>query len=160
VNQWLFLTRPAPPQISRVPLRILLQESLASAAPAAEHAGVILSISDTPEEAAVPGDSRRLRQVLGNLLTNAIHASPEGGSVTIEVRPAAGPRWEIICRDSGRGFSPEALTKGMELFFSEKEGGLGIGLSVSAEIAAAHGGALTLSNAASGGVVTLQLPVA
>jgi signal transduction histidine kinase len=160
VNQWLFLTRPAPPQISRVPLHTLLQESLAAAAPAAEHAGLTLTISDIPEGAAVPGDSRRLRQVLGNLLTNAIHASPEGGTVALEVRAAPGPRWEIVCRDSGQGFSPEALTKGTELFFSEKEGGLGIGLSVSSEIAAAHGGTLLLTNAPSGGVVTLQLPVA
>jgi C4-dicarboxylate-specific signal transduction histidine kinase len=76
------------------------------------------------------------------------------------VHSAAGPRWEIVCRDSGQGFSPEALTRGTELFFSEKEGGLGIGLSVSAEIAAAHGGSLHLSNAPTGGVVTLQLPVA
>jgi signal transduction histidine kinase len=160
VNQWLFLTRPAPPQISRVPLRPLLEESLAAAAPAAEHAGVSLTILGVPDEAAVPGDSRRLRQVLGNLLTNAIHASTEGGTVTFEVRSTPGPKWEILCRDSGNGFSTEALTKGTELFFSEKEGGLGIGLSVSTEIAAAHGGSLLLSNAPSGGVVTLLLPVA
>jgi signal transduction histidine kinase len=51
VNQWLFLTRPAPPQISSVPLRNLLEESLAAAAPAAEHAGISLTILECPEDA-------------------------------------------------------------------------------------------------------------
>lgn len=160
VNQWLFLTRPAPPQLSRVPLRGLVQESLAAAAPAAEHAGVKLLAMDIPEHAAVSGDSRRLRQVMGNLLTNAVHASPEGGQVLVDVCHSSTGRWEITCQDSGRGFSPEALTRGTELFFSEKEGGLGIGLSVCAEIAAAHGGTLSLTNTASGGLVILELPVA
>ncbi len=159
VNQWLFLTRPAPPQRTRVSLPTLLQEALAAAAPAAEHAGLTLATPGIPPEAAVSGDSRRLRQVLGNLLTNAIHASPEDTAVTLTVRGAEGC-WEILCLDSGPGFSPQALARGTELFFSEKEGGLGIGLSVSAEIAAAHGGSLSLTNTPEGGQVILRLPAA
>lgn len=108
----------------------------------------------------VPGDFRRLRQVIGNLVTNAIHASPEGGTITLTVRESDRPGfWDICCHDAGPGFSAQTLARGTELFYSEKEGGLGIGLSVSSEIAAAHAGSLTLQNSPGGGAaVTLTLP--
>ena len=93
-------------------------------------------------------------------MLNAIHASPESGRVSLEVRAADCHRfWQVTCHDEGPGFSPQALARGTELFYSEKEGGLGIGLSVSSEIVAAHGGSFILTNAAGGGAeVTLTLP--
>ena len=64
-------------------------------------------------------------------------------------------------RDTGPGFSTAALERHHELFFSEKEGGMGIGLTVSSEILRAHGGELRVSNGeSSGAVVTLLLPIA
>lgn len=158
VNQWLFLTRPVPPRRSMLPLGPLVEESLAAARPSAEHGGVALVATGIPAVAAVCGDRRRLRQVLGNLISNALHATPEGGSVTLSVRHGAPGTWEIVCQDTGAGFSPAALERGTSLFFSEKEGGLGIGLSVSAEIAAAHGGSLSLTNTAAGAAAILTLP--
>jgi signal transduction histidine kinase len=161
VNQWLFLSRPDPPQRSRVSLSQLFAESIAAARPAADHASVQLRTRGCPDNAAVTGDFRRLRQVMSNLLANAIHASAEGGSVTLEARAAeGGGHWEIRCRDEGGGFSVQTLARGTELFYSEKEGGLGIGLSVSAEIATAHGGRLTLANEGTGALVTVRLPAA
>lgn len=158
VNQWLFLTRPAPPQQQPVDLADLVLESLRAAAPAAEHGAIQLKAADLPAEALTSGDRRRLRQVLGNLITNAIQATPEGGSITVSIHRGSANTWEISCQDSGPGFSPAALEEGTRLFFTEKEGGLGIGLSVSAEIAAAHGGRLTLSNTDTGARAVLTLP--
>jgi signal transduction histidine kinase len=61
--------------------------------------------------------------------------------------------------DAGRGFSPEALQRGSELFYSEKEGGMGIGLSVTSEVLKAMGGALSVENGLAGGaIVTFELP--
>ena len=54
---------------------------------------------------------------------------------------------ELVFHDTGPGFSAEALAHHADLFFSEKEGGMGIGLSVTAEILKAHGGALLVANA-------------
>ncbi len=61
--------------------------------------------------------------------------------------------------DTGPGFTAAALARATELFFSEKEGGMGIGLSVTTEILRAHGGELRVENVADGGaLVTFLLP--
>ena len=60
--------------------------------------------------------------------------------------------------DTGPGFSEAALARHAELFFSEKEGGMGIGLSVTSEILRAHGGELRVTNTAAGACVTLTVP--
>lgn len=57
--------------------------------------------------------------------------------------------------DSGPGFSESALARGTELFFTEKEGGMGVGLNIAASIVAAHGGRLELQNDPKGGAVIL-----
>jgi signal transduction histidine kinase len=61
--------------------------------------------------------------------------------------------------DSGLGFSAAALARGMELFFTDKEGGMGVGLNIVASIVAAHGGRLELQNDPKGGaVIRVSLP--
>jgi signal transduction histidine kinase len=66
---------------------------------------------------------------------------------------------EVTFTDTGRGFSTEALSRCSEFFFSEKEGGMGIGLSVASEIVKAHGGELRVANRVEGGArVTVSLP--
>jgi C4-dicarboxylate-specific signal transduction histidine kinase len=89
--------------------------------------------------------------------------SARGGELKIECRVTSdkGRKNIISFTDTGAGFSSAAIAKGTELFFSEKEGGMGIGLSVTSEILRAHGGELRLANAASGGAeVSLHLPAA
>jgi hypothetical protein len=64
----------------------------------------------------------------------------------------SGDRVEVGFTDTGRGFSPQALARhAPSFFFSEKEGGMGIGLSVASEIVKAHGGELRAENIAAGG---------
>jgi signal transduction histidine kinase len=103
-------------------------------------------------------DATRLSQALTNVLQNAIHASAEGGGVSLDVQAGDGVA-TIAISDSGPGFSPLALEKFAEPFFSEKEGGMGLGLTVASELCAAHGGSLQVENRAEqGAVVTLKLP--
>jgi signal transduction histidine kinase len=161
VNQWMFLTRPEPPRTSWVNLHHELQRAMESMSPLAAHAGVVVN-ADVPSELPVIADTRRLRQVLGNLIQNAIQAMPNGGTIRIrgEVR---GVRVQLSIADTGGGFSAEALRRFPELFFSEKEGGMGIGLSVAHEIVRAHNGSLTIANRpgdTGGAVVTIELPLA
>jgi C4-dicarboxylate-specific signal transduction histidine kinase len=63
-------------------------------------------------------------------------------------------------RDRGPGFSPLALAHWADPFFSTKEGGMGIGLTVAREVTSAHGGSLSVSNPPDGGaLVALSLPI-
>jgi signal transduction histidine kinase len=156
VQQWMFLARPQPPQTAPADLGEIVAGVVRSLAPQAAHAGVSV-VADVPAGLRAKVDSRRLAQAIGNITLNAIQAMPGGGSVTIRGEHAAGVR--LVFRDTGGGFSQRALTHHADLFYSEKEGGMGIGLSVTAEILKAHRGALVVANAPDGGaVVTLQLP--
>lgn len=91
----------------------------------------------------VRADAAQVEQVLINLLHNAVEASQENGTVTIGWRQA-GECLEIVVRDQGQGImNPTNL---FVPFFTTKPGGSGIGLTLSRQIAEAHGGSLTLAN--------------
>jgi signal transduction histidine kinase len=156
VQQWMFLARPQSPQMAPADLGEIVAGVVRSLTPQAEHAGVRI-VNEVPAGLRARVDASRLAQAIGNVTLNAIQAMPGGGSVTIRGESDAAVR--LIFHDTGRGFSAPALAHHADLFFSEKEGGMGIGLSVSAEILKAHLGTLLVANAAEGGaVVTLQLP--
>ncbi|HUD45294.1 MAG TPA: ATP-binding protein [Candidatus Baltobacteraceae bacterium] len=147
VNQWMFLARPEPPRKSTVLMADLLNQSVRLAAPAAEHAGVKI-VLDADRDQRLDADPRRLSQVFHNIIFNAIQAMPDGGNLTITARNGA-----ISFADTGPGFSPTALTRWAEMLYSEKEGGMGIGLNVAQRIVRAHGGRLSVANQPAGGAV-------
>jgi signal transduction histidine kinase len=157
VSQWMFLARPNPPETAVMDLGELVSSAVKIHAPAAAHANVTIT-NETADGLFVKADRRRLMQALVNVLTNATHATAaRGGTVRISSVRNDGAI-ELTIRDNGPGFSTNALERATELFFSEKEGGMGIGLNVAAEILRAHGGDLRLANDPSGGAaVTLIL---
>ena len=159
VNQWMFLSKPQPPAVSEVDVPALLAEVVKIHQAQLDHAEVSVSLQ-AERPLHVQGDAKRLTQVFSNLLINAIQAMPRGGQLTIASAPTASGV-EVTFTDTGKGFSEEALSRFCEFFFSEKEGGMGIGLSVASEIVKAHGGALHVANRAGGGAcVIVTLPSA
>jgi signal transduction histidine kinase len=157
VNQWLFLARPAPPQTAPLDLRGLVAETLDTLEAQARHAGVRLKL-EALRAAPVRVDRSRLRQALRNVLLNAIQAMPGGGAVEVDLEVCDGRVRMVVC-DHGPGFSAAALDQATGLFYSEKEGGMGVGLSVASEIFSAHGGGLVVKNHPQGGaVVEMVLP--
>ncbi len=158
VSQWMSYAKPAPPALTEVNAGDLVQQAVQIMEPQARHAGVSLQIT-TGETCFLQADRQRLLQVLTNLLLNAIQAMPHGGVVKAIIEPQAS---HIVIRieDEGTGFSDTAMAKLGEPFYSEKEGGMGLGLAVAQDICEAHGGSLRVSNrsSASGAIVTLTLP--
>ncbi len=116
----------------------------------------------------VDADPSRIGQVLGNLLSNALRHTPEGGRVEVEVRAEAERGVAILeVRDTGEGIPPEALPYIFERFFradrgrSRQAGGSGLGLAIARKLVEAHGGTLTASNRPEGGAVfRMALPLA
>lgn len=157
VNQWLYLTRPVPPKMQELDVSEVLMETVAALKAQADHANVQIRHPALPRM-PMQGDRARLQQVFRNILLNGIQAMPRGGE--LEITPHCQEQQvEISFRDQGAGFTEKALAHGAELFFSEKEGGMGVGLNVVQEIIAAHGGAVHLRNHPDGGaVVTVRLP--
>lgn len=157
LNQWMFLTRPEPPALRRSDLGGLLAEVVRQHAARARHARVELRL-DVDGDLELACDKRRLGHVFGNLIVNAIQAMPSGGEVVVRAR-AAVDAVEVVVADCGQGFSEAALRHFAEFFFSEREGGMGIGLGVAHEIVRAHGGRLAAHNVAGGGAeVRVTLP--
>jgi signal transduction histidine kinase len=104
------------------------------------------------------GDGARLRQVLYNLMKNAVEAAGPNGEVAVALAPSA-YGVEVAVRDSGPGVPAAARARLFEPFFTTKPAGTGLGLAVSRGIALAHGGDIDVGAAESGGAVfTLRLP--
>jgi len=148
VNQWLRYAKPEPVKMLPVDLPELVHEARQSLGPQAQHAGVGIREEIDPSWPTHPvnGDRERLRQVLCNLLLNAIQSMPTGGAVTVRISPGA-----LEVEDQGGGFSEKALVRFGEPFLSEREGGMGLGLAVSKEIIESHGGKISAKNLPGGG---------
>ncbi len=110
-------------------------------------------------------DPGQLGQVVQNLVLNACQASDRGATVTVRVTRTAAeagsePRLRIEVIDQGSGIAPAHLARIFEPFFTAREGGTGLGLSVSHSIVARHGGALTVdSKPGRGTTFVVDLPV-
>ena len=106
-------------------------------------------------------DGASLERMLGNLVKNAVDASPPGARVRVDAQAAAG-MLRIRVRDSGPGMDDATLARAGEPFFTTKEpgAGMGLGLFVTRLLAERAGGALTLDSAPGRGTVaTLELPL-
>ena len=122
-----------------------------------------LTLETRLQPAPAQGDPERLRQVIVNLLSNALRHTPSGGR--IDVRTATeGDEAVLEVHDTGPGIAPEDLPHVFERFYrgagAEAGSGSGIGLAVAAELVAAHGGSILAENRDEGGAVfTVRLPV-
>lgn len=113
------------------------------------------------EAVDVAGDAVRLKQVVSNLLTNALRFTPRGGSVEVAVaRREDGAVLTIT--DTGAGIPDAELPHVFDRFFrgaSSPPGGSGVGLAVVRELVIAHGGRVSAANASGGGAVfTVEIP--
>lgn len=105
-------------------------------------------------------DPVRIRQVLENLVSNALRYTPPSGSIVVGVRPE-GASVAFRVTDSGAGIRPEDLPHLFDRFTkSADSGGSGLGLAIAKTLVEAHGGEIGASNAAAGGaVMTFRLPL-
>ncbi|HEV7672488.1 MAG TPA: ATP-binding protein [Thermoanaerobaculia bacterium] len=132
--------------------------------PEFEDAGIELKVEIDPEAPKVLADPARARLVLSNLLSNALHHTPAGGSVTVRAeRHKQYVRFSVA--DTGRGISPEYIDRIFDRFFqapgTEDLGGAGLGLSIAKEIVHAHGGEIHVqSKVGAGTTFWFSLPVA
>ncbi len=158
VNQWLHLANPLPPKLVKLDLTECIRGVSKNIEAQARHAGVEIKL-DLPTPIWIMGDSQRLAQAVRNLMINAIQAMPRGGKLYVNAQ-SLGHSFELRFSDSGTGFSEQALSHGTELFFTEKEGGMGVGLNIVSTIISAHGGSMNLQNDPKGGaVIIVSLPL-
>jgi len=156
--------------IHRTPVQLepLVREVYETAVILGEDAGLTLSLSPL-ENAVVMGDRTRLRQLLLNLVTNAIKYTPRGGRVDVSVARRDDNEVVIAVRDTGIGIAATDLPHVFDRFWradrvrsrASERGGFGLGLSISQWIVQAHGGTITVqSRLGRGTVFSVALPIA
>jgi len=124
------------------------------------HNNVRLVFTPNPDLPQASLIRDQIKQVILNLCINAIESMPQGGKLTIyTIYLSEMEEIHIKVRDTGPGITPDVQNKIFEPFFTTKEGGTGLGLAVSYEIAQNHGGNITAkNNQGPGSTFTLSLP--
>jgi PAS domain S-box-containing protein len=150
---------PAPMSAAR-----LVRDVVQTQQPAAAAKSLTLTV-DLPSDLAVRADPLRLRQVLDNLVANAVKYTPDGGRVTVAGRPGPDGAVVITVADTGIGIPAGEYPHLFDRFFraanARDQGipGTGLGLAISRAIVEAHGGTLDAAPAGGGGTVfTVRLP--
>jgi signal transduction histidine kinase len=143
-----------------ISLRNLCSEAASLARPIGRGKHVQLSSKNEAGNATIRGDPLLLREVITNLLLNAIDAAPEGGSVTLSsgVRPNGWPFLSVA--DNGPGFPEASRDRLFEPHFTTKPNGTGMGLFTSYGIVREHQGQLLYEGGKRGAVFTVLIPPA
>ena len=149
--------------IEKVQIARMLRDAAELIEPVALEKGLQFHVSEPAADAIVETDSTKLRQILLNLLSNAVKFT-ESGRVELEARTTAG-HVEFMVHDTGVGIAPEHQERVFDSFWqvdqsaTRKEGGTGIGLSVSRKLARLLGGDITVTSTIQQGTTfTLRLP--
>ena len=140
VQGFLKFTRPEDLRLQPVKVHALMDEILPIIETEASKHNVKVTVDMPPSVPAVNGDSAMLRQAFLNLAINACQAMPNGGSLRLKAGPASRARVEVLVQDTGVGIAPEHLSKIFNLYFTTKERGTGIGLSMVYRIIQMHDG--------------------
>jgi len=143
----------------------LLQQTFAAFEHQAMQTGVSLELKADGELPAITMDETRMGQVLGNLISNALRYTPEGGRIVLGAA-FDGDRVTLTVRDTGQGISPTDLPFVFNRLYradksrTEEEGESGLGLAIAKALVEAHGGAIEAqSRVGSGTTILIHLPV-
>jgi len=163
------LDRERPLVLAPVELPVLAMDAVQAARATAPDRKIELDVQDTPEKLIAYGDDARLRQVIGNLMTNALVHTPPEASVTLRLYGAPDNRAVVEIADTGPGLSAAQKERVFERFYRADEArtrhtdreatGTGLGLAIVAAIVAAHSGSVEiLSEPGEGATFRVSLP--
>jgi two-component system, OmpR family, phosphate regulon sensor histidine kinase PhoR len=157
-----------PLRLRAIPVHPVIDDVVQILGERAVQGGLTLTTAVAPDTSDAHADGDRLRQVLIDLVDNAIKYTPEGGRVTIDARPATldgHPAVDLAVADTGIGIPSQDVPRLTERFFrvdrarSRELGGTGLGLAIVKHIVQAHGGRLTIESVlGQGTTVRVTLP--
>lgn len=158
VKQMLDFGRPLEIQLTKISLNELVMKTVEVAEPVARKSGVELKTDLEPSLPLLLLDGPRIEQVILNLVTNAVQASPAGERVLVRTHLESG---EVLLKvaDRGCGIAEEHRDNVFHPFFSTKKAGTGLGLGIVKKIVEAHGGDVSFqSNPEKGVTFSVRLP--
>jgi signal transduction histidine kinase len=161
IQGFLKFVRPEEMTFGPVAIAPLLGSVLDAVHLEAQHAGVSITRACTDGTLLVEGDAAQLRDAFLNLAQNAIQAMPKGGRLTMMCEAVPNRRVSVRVEDTGVGIAPENLTRIFELYYTTKERGTGLGLSMVYRTVQVHNGEIDVeSTAGVGTTFIVVLPAA
>jgi signal transduction histidine kinase len=146
VQGFLKFSRPEDLRLQPVRALSLIEEILPVIEPEAQRNAVTIHVECPPSVPAINGDAGMLRQAFMNLAINACQAMPNGGTLRLVATGASRGRVEVRIEDTGVGIEPENLQKIFDLYFTTKDHGTGIGLSMVYRIVQLHDGEIEVQS--------------
>ena len=146
VEQFLRFARPAPPLLKKTEIVSLFEEILQLLRPQLERQKISVQ-KDLRTLPPMTIDQEQMKQVILNLLMNAMQAMPKGGRLKLGGQVSEDDQWvQLFVQDSGIGIPPEDINKLFDPFFSAREGGIGLGLSIAHRIIDQHHGRIEVES--------------
>ncbi len=145
VTQFLQAIRPSSPKLGLANLNDVVRETIELLRPEIENRGVTIEEKLARRLPAVPIDAAQIKQVLVNLIKNAIQAMTKGGTLKLQTDTGADGVWAIVA-DTGGGIPEEQLSRIFEPFYTTKKKGTGLGLMIVQRIVREHGGRIELDS--------------
>ncbi len=160
VDQFLRFAKPSPPFLEKTEISSIFNETLQLLRPQIERQRISLQ-KNFLSLPFITIDKEQIKQVILNLLMNAIQAMPKGGQLQLKAQSSEDHQWmKIFIQDSGIGILPEDIKKLFDPFFSTREGGIGLGLSIAHRIIDQHHGKIEVtSHPEKGTLFTIWLPM-
>lgn len=160
IEQLQQLSKPSKSYFSSVSLNTLAEETLVLVKTTLAKPEIEFELQLDLSLEKIYIDTNQIRQVLLNLLINAIQAIPEEGTITVKTYLANNESMQVIeIKDTGEGFSEDAGSHIFTPFFTTKDSGTGLGLSIAHKIVTSHNGTIQIYNHKDGGVIArISLP--
>ncbi|MEH7346145.1 PAS domain S-box protein [Bacillus sp. JJ1532] len=159
-GELLLLAKPQQVQFTRADIHLILFEVISLLQSDANLYNVQIDFISDIQEYTIDCEPNQLKQLFINIIKNAIEASPSKGKVDVYLKPEENGEVPIFVKDKGCGISEKRLEKIGEPFYSSKEKGTGLGLTVSYKIVQSHNGSIVFNSKINEGTeVLIKLPV-
>lgn len=152
VSTLLDCARARPPELKPVDLAELAAQSIAMLKPQAAKKNIALALHHDGSDTMALCDTEQMTQVLLNLLLNALQILPEGGYIEVGVRREQ-DNLVLEVADDGPGIAPDLAERIFDPFFTQRSGGIGLGLTVVRQIVEAHRGDIVAGKSPLGGAL-------
>lgn len=160
VGELLLLAKPQHLKYTKADIQKLLFDVISLLSTEASLYNVQIEFFSPNKEILIECEPNQLKQLFINVIKNAIEAAKSAGSIWITLDPLENDRISITVKDNGCGISKERLTRIGEPFYSSKEKGTGLGLTVSFKIVESHNGTIQFDSEINQGTsVQIELPV-
>lgn len=159
ITQFLQAIRPSTPQLKLASLNEAVTATVALLKPELDNRGITVKLRLSKSLSLAPHDPVQMKQVLVNLVKNAMQAMTNGGKLTLATGETAETVW-VEVGDTGGGIPQEQLNRIFEPFYTTKKKGSGLGLMIVQRIVRDHGGRIDLeSRAGQGAIFRIHLPL-